>query len=164
MNINTTNEGDVPHQLFSYHVFLFAFKWEIKERENLSFSERTSIKDLKIPNNSSWKIVASPTMDYERELYNEKNFFYGFTHTALYNNDTTNTIIHHYERKETSEQNVVYKIHVVADKESLYELKVKSICLNIYETGVGVLMFYLENDLYKEWDDILRINQYGRRT
>src|ERR1035437_5764875 len=164
MTINTTNEGKIGGKLFSYHVFLFPFKWYIKGKEKLSFSDRNSIKDFKLSKNTSWENIASPMTDaYKQELYNEKKFFYSFTHPTLYNTQADDSIMHHHERREPYEQNLIYKIHVVADRESLYELKIKSICLNLYNTGVGVLMFYLENDRYKEWDDIHRINQFGRR-
>ncbi len=42
-------------------------------------------------------------------------------------------------------------------------MNVEAINLNLYSTGVGVLSFYLANDLYDKPDDILLINQYGRR-
>ena len=42
-------------------------------------------------------------------------------------------------------------------------VKVDSINLNLYSTGVGVLTFFLQNDKYEDYEDILNINQYGRR-
>jgi Mg2+ and Co2+ transporter CorA len=47
----------------------------------------------------------------------------------------------------------------------LYELKVDAINLNLYSTGVGFLSFFLKNEevLQSQPDDILKINQYGRR-
>lgn len=150
--------------LFSYHIFMFPFKWEMKGREHLPFSERTNIKNFKLSPYSNWENIATPKTDtYKRELYNEKNFFYEFTHQTLYDEDASENMIQHYERKETYERDVTYKIHLIANKESLYTLKLKSISLNLYGTGVGVLLFYLENELYPDWNDVIRINQYGRR-
>ena len=144
---------------------MFPFKWEIKSRKKFSFSERTLINKIPIITGSNWENLAKPkTEDYKRELYNERNFFYDFTHQTIYDDDNELNIIQHYERKETYQQNVNYNIHVLAGKEDTYNLKIKSLNLNLYGTGVGVLIFYLENYKYPDYIDILRINQFGRRT
>ena len=149
--------------LYSYHIFMFPFKWELKSRKDKSFSERTAIKDIE-PIGLGWKHIATPKTDaYKTELYNEKNFFYEFTHQALYDTEHGKDFIKHFERSEAYLSDVTYKIHVIAHKEDTYTLKVKSICLNLYETGVGILSFYLENYESPDIEDILRINQFGRR-
>ncbi len=150
--------------LHSYPIFMFPFKWNMKSRKDLSFSERTSISRIQPSSYSAWENIATPkTENYKRELYNEKNFFYPFTHHVLYAEDKKDNSIQHYERIETYEREITYNIHVVSGNDKMYSLKVRSIGLNLYETGVGVLMFYLENHQYSELNDILRINQFGRR-
>ncbi|WP_282804241.1 hypothetical protein [Clostridium tetani] len=44
-----------------------------------------------------------------------------------------------------------------------YNLKINSIKLKVYDTGVAALSYFLENSEYKDKEDILRINDYGRR-
>ena len=45
----------------------------------------------------------------------------------------------------------------------IYSLKLKSIGLDLFSTGTGLLIFYLENTKYSEIQDVKRINQFGRR-
>ena len=43
-------------------------------------------------------------------------------------------------------------------------MHIDGINLNLYSTGVGMLSFYLINDRYEGFEDVLNINQYGRRV
>lgn len=156
-------EENVPRELFSYHIFLFPFKWEIAGREHLSFSERTSLKNME-PANPCWERINAALPDNcKSELFNEKNFFYDFTHPILYNSaNIKENIIQHYQRTEPYRQDVLYKICIHSERDNHYDLKLKLIELNLFGTGVGILKFYLENDRYKKPEDIMRINHYGR--
>ncbi|MCS4454100.1 hypothetical protein JTT00_01810 [Clostridium botulinum] len=42
-------------------------------------------------------------------------------------------------------------------------MKIKSIKLKVYDTGVATLSYFLNNYEWKNKEDILRINDYGRR-
>jgi hypothetical protein len=151
-------------QLFSNHFFLSPFKWQIENRKELKFSERNSIKDIKFQPDSSWRPKELGTQDTSKqEAFNEKNFFNRFTHTTLFNENNNFNIAQYYERVETYQKEVFYVIHVVAQKENHYKLKLKSIGLNLYATGVGVLVFQFENYQYNDFEDIKRINQFGRK-
>jgi hypothetical protein len=127
------------------------------------FSEQTNLSDIPINTYTNW--LRNPGMSNEKEeadLYNEQNFYYKFVHPALYDENTENSIIHHYERKEPRQQEVSYIISV---KNKTYTLSVDAINLNLYATGVGMLSFFLKNEniSQKEAQDILTINQCGRR-
>jgi len=153
-------------RLLSYHIFYFPFKWEKKGLERENFSTRFDLDNIQPTNGCNWENLPHPcTDDYAAELYNEKNFFYKFVHNVLYDTgDKANNIIRHYERKEAYQTELTYEIKVTANcKEDIYRLRLKSIVLNLYSTGTGVLIFYLENNQYPEFSDILRINQFGRR-
>lgn len=150
---------------YSYHIFMFPFRWHIEEQRAERFGEQIAFRNIKFPTVfDAWERVIEPKTPEEKEsLYNEKNYFYEFVHDALYDtgrDDNTN-IVRHYERKEPKSQNVFYHIKTF-DKE--YVLNVDAINLNLYSTGVGVLSFYLYNEKYEDKDDILKINQYGRRV
>lgn len=151
--------------MYSYHVFMFPFQWEDKRKKGKSFSERFSLKDLQPVRNSNWENMPVPQGDdYATELYNEKNFFYTFVHKALYDSGNEQIpVIKHYERKEAYNGELEYEIGVKAHGQNIYRLKLKSIGLDLFSTGTGVLIFYLENHQYAEIRDVMRINQYGRR-
>lgn len=149
----------------SYHIFMFPFRWHIEAKRNERIGEQIAFQNIDFPAVfQNWDRVIDPCVEEEKQsLYNEKNYFYEFAHGALYDtgkDDNTN-IIRHYERKETKHQQVLYKIKT-ADKE--YTLNVEHINLNLYSTGVGILSFYIYNETYAEKEDILKINQYGRRV
>jgi hypothetical protein len=151
--------------MYSYHIFYFPFKWENPEMKEKSFSEQTCLEELKFNTFSNW-LHATQTFDPKEvdELYNEKNYYYQFVHPVLYDTGEKDSILKHFERKEPNQRNVIYKIAKKGGK--IYSLKVDAINLNLYTTGVGILTFYLANDRedQKEPDDILAINQYGRRV
>ncbi|MBP2202245.1 hypothetical protein J3E07_001686 [Methanococcus voltae] len=48
-------------------------------------------------------------------------------------------------------------------KELEYKLNIDKIYLNIYNTGVGILSIHLNNYNYSKKEDIININDYGRR-
>lgn len=152
--------------LHSYHIFIFPFKWENKRTKHKSFSERFDLKDVKKREDSNWINLPNPiTPEYATELYNEKNFFYEFVHPVLYDEGINDdSVVLHYERKEAYEnRQLFYEIDIIADKSKCFRLNLKSIGLNLYSTGTGSLVFYLENHDYPGFEDVLRINQFGRR-
>lgn len=152
------------NQLFSNHCFISPFKWKIENRSELKFSEKNSIKDFKFQPNSSWRNKEQFHPDISKQkAFNEKNFFNTFTHSTLFNENGNCDIAQYYEREETHQKEVFYVIHVIAKYESHYKLKLKSIELNVYSTGVGVLIFQFENYQYNNVEDIIRINRFGRK-
>lgn len=153
--------------MHSYHIFYFPFKWEIKGLKEKSFTERTNIRHLTPDRLSDWLPIEAQTLTKVEadELYNEKNYFYRFVHPVLYDEGEENPLLLHFKRREPQnpQNNVIYKIQ--KNKGKCYELNVDAINLNFYTTGVGMLSFYLRNERedQKEPEDILNINQYGRR-
>lgn len=150
--------------MYSYHIFYFPFKWEISELSSELFSNQVSLDHIKLTSSSDW--IAGNSIANKQEaddLYNEKNYYYEFVHSVLYDENKADAIIKHYERKEPKSSRVYYKIKKKGGKE--YVLRVESINLNFYSTGIGTLSFYLLNDseIQKSLQDILNINQYGRR-
>lgn len=153
--------------LFSYHIFIFPFKWENRSTSKKTRLGEYNLLEIRPKGSSNWINLPKPiTIDYATELYNEKNFFYEFVHPVLYDEGgTLDPIVLHYERKEAYDRNdLFYEIDVIANNISnRYKLNLKSIGLNLYSTGTGSLVFYIENNNYAQFIDILRINQFGRR-
>lgn len=147
---------------YSYHNFMFLFQWRIKGYDDKVFSEQISLNNITYALGSNWERNPGPANEKEADaLYNERNYFYEFVHDALYDNGKSNSLIRHFERKETKHGEVTYVLNC---GKNVYELRVDAINLNLYSTGVGVLTFYLYNERYPDPEDVLRINQTGRRV
>lgn len=150
----------------SYHIFIFPFRWSVRGYQDKAFSEQICLDNIAYGQSTLWKrVTQQDVLDTRRleNLYNEHNYFYKFVHDALYDNgkDGRENLLRHYERVEPNAGDVEYHIHTSAKE---YVLKVENIFLNIYSTGVGTLTFYLSNSRYDDFNDVLAINQYGRRV
>lgn len=152
---------------FSFHSFMFPFRWKVSEKINCTFSEQIDLGSIRYAQNPNWeRVFTPPTVEKEGDdLYNERNYFYEFVHPALYDDGSSSTLIRHYERREPKHGEVSYII-VCGDLKApvTYLLSVSSININLYSTGVGVLSIFLYNDRYPDMQDVLAINQYGRRV
>ena len=156
---------------YSYHIFYFPFKWEIKGAESKTFSEQVDLNRIPISLSSAWERVQldnktsilSGDRTEQEELFGERQYYFDFVHPVLYDfKGVENSIIHHYERKEPKEGNVEYHIEV---KNRTYVLKVDALNVNLYAMGVGIMSFFLKNEKEDQKDElsIRDINQFGRR-
>ncbi len=162
-------------EMYSYHVFLFPFRWQLwnkdendrlKEKYNLKEFEKLLIRDKTSP----WK--RKPYKLIDGSTYNEYNYFFDFVREILYDLDknlrtSTNLqneeLIRHYEF-QPADINLGNKLfYNIQLKNNIYSLEIDSIILNMYSTGVGILSFHLRNKSHENSQDILRINKYGRR-
>ena len=174
--LNTMSEQITKRleDMTSYHIFYFPFKWEFASDRELLFSKRFDISRLadKELKTSLWRHVqnddkslhSGTQTDMEaEELFAEKQYFFEFVHPVLYDiKDDRTPLIRHYERLEPQSSTVKY---VIEKNDRTYTLEVDAINLNLYSTGIGLLMFYLKNTDKTQADeyDIRQINQYGRR-
>jgi len=159
----------MSENLFSYHVFMFPFQWQIvgAEMRNKTMEERTCLKEfVEHFNPVLWKRIPYKTDTVLN--YNEYNYFYGMARDVLFDDGKPldKTIIANlfYDIKPDT---YTYDI-TVCDKDSKtikYSLDIDAIILHLYSTGVGVLSFHLNNrlDTQKDPESILAINQAGRR-
>ena len=156
---------------YSYHIFYFPFKWEVKGKENEIFSEQVDLDNIPISSHSMWERVQIEDSKYsqqkdtkeQEELFAERQYYYDFVHPALYDiKNVKNSIIHHYERREPKESVVEYHIKV---KDKTYVLRLDALNVNLYSTGVGIMSFFLKNEKEEQKDEnsIRDINQFGRR-
>ena len=146
---------------YSYHVFMFPFQWKIDGLSEALFSEQINLRNINYADYDYWDRVPIPKSVEEKEgMYDERNYFYGFVHNALYDDGTDNSLVRHFERKSLIPNASKYTID---SKNGHFELDIKSIILDLYATGVGVLQFHLKNTKYKDRDDIININEFGRR-
>lgn len=64
------------------------------------------------------------------------------------------------QNMEYAEKDLQYFIETVKGG---FSLNVSKIYLNLYENGIAVLGFFLDNKNYDQPTDILKINDFGRR-
>lgn len=149
-------------KLYSHHIFIFPFKWEQSGSEEQRFD--IELFDKKLNKDDQWK--ENKFNLGQKDCYNEYNYFYRHVREILYEKsddlieeeDKTNDLIKHYEYKEENITHYWIKVGAYT-----YKLEIDSIILNIYATGTGVLSFHLRNRDYDDSEDIIKINQYGRR-
>lgn len=149
---------------YSFHNFMFPFRWKIKDLDDKPFSEQIDLHNIHYAMSPNWERLVAPTVNAELDnLYNERNYFFEFVHSALYDDNSDTTLVRHYERCEPRQGGVTYRV-VCGSVKKEYILDVQAINLNLYSTGVGVLSIYLYNNRYADANDVLAINQYGRRV
>lgn len=158
--INTVMTMDM---VYSEHIFMFPFTCEYSSCKK---DVLKAFKKLKFPVGEPWeRVLLSAGDDNKPDIYNEKNYFYPFAHDVIYDTGDESHI-RHFERIEPKNNDsvVTYNIEIAKDTGSItYSLKVKKMHLNLYSTGVGVLSIFTENRDYPDKQQILEINQYGRR-
>ena len=128
-------------KLYSYHTFMFPFIYD-KETIEEKF----------------WEYKKFSTDNVE--AYNEKYYFYKHVQDALYNNKErgeNSFISKYFEYKNTK------GIFTLTTKKAVYELELDGISLRIFNTGVAILAFNLKNNTYSKLEDVLVINDFGRR-
>ncbi|WP_026896295.1 CorA family divalent cation transporter [Clostridiisalibacter paucivorans] len=162
------NKKDNKNIPVSTHIFMFPFKWDIKKSEFSNSELDTNIVEIdrKLKKNN-WEVnefKIEDDFDYGSYIY-----FYPFVRNAILNGvkkekDKKNCIVNNYEYKF---EEGYYNIKLKQKKEE-YKLKINSIKLKIFNTGVGILSFETENYskidfCTKAFEDILNINDFGRR-
>lgn len=163
--------SSAPH---SHHIFVFPFKWDyLSSGQSIletRFSERTSASQFsqalkEMPwEESPFKIGIDKADQYH--TFNEYNYFYGYARDALALSLNEQQTKQRYRYKFPDKQTVPkYKITVENGKEVpyVYALDIEDIILTSYDIGVGYIAFFLANHETESKEDVLRINDYGRR-
>lgn len=161
-----------PEPIYSHHIFLFPFKWRKPNSMDTRFSDKNNMRcfDELIYNNwhnELFKFIYQTGKDEKQnryDHYNEFNYFYEYVDEILYEFKDSSLnekapLLKHFEYQLPDE--TFYNIKLVSGIK--YHLKVDSILLNIYSTGVGVLSFHMRNMFHSDENDILNINKFGRR-
>lgn len=151
--------------LFSQHIFLFPFKWEAwlgSNHDKRSLTDRTSLDRVEEALNLKYwaKFSFRPKVHGSVNTYNEYSYFYAHARDVLSlepENDYVNTLQFEYKGLQDGAS------YTIDAKGKSYTLKLDEILLNLYENGIGVLSFHLKNFDSGDFEDILKINDFGRR-
>lgn len=142
----------------SKHIYLFPFNWGKARNPFEGLEEKKE----------NWQRCQLPPFGTvsDEDVYNELNFFYPFVHGTIYDKMGDGSNLWHFERKEADGRHFNLK-YLIAKKDGLdikrYTLYIRSMNLNFYSTGVGILSIFADNYDYPGDEDVLAINQYGRR-
>ena len=151
----------------SYHIFYYTFLWY--DMNNL-ISQDCSQKDIwselnDFKSNNKWirkqEALKFPSTDEAPTYFNEMCYFHEYTHQILFDKNKRSHVLH-FERIELEKNNSEVR-YIIESKEKTYNLKVDRFCLDLYELGVGILSFYLDNDMENFTpQDVCAINSLGR--
>jgi len=134
--------------LCSTHIFMFPF----------IFMEDVQKVNEALVGEDRWQYR---TFDTGRghESYNEYVYFYEHVRKALYNNKAMGQkqSVYYFEYQEQRGE------YILELFEKEYRLDIVGISMRTFQTGVGILALELENRDYFHPDDILKINDFGRR-
>ena len=145
----------------SEHIFLFPFTWQLFKGKcrDKSFASRTNIEYIKKLFSKDWEMQIFQTN--EPIHYNEFIYFFPSVRSALNTTKNKNEVVYNFKYKKIQKDISQYIIEVDTTQ---YVLDVAKIKLRLYKTGIGILSFHLNNNRYPDPEDILRINNFGRRV
>lgn len=169
---------------YSIHSFMLPFRWDYlpagfdgnkQGKEEISFERRTDLKkfrELLVKSNSKWKRRFF-RINGQVENFNEIHYFHAYASSTMFDLQRVqekdesmiynNKVMVYYELEVEPETDRY--IISVADhqKQEIYTLHLTGISLHVYDTGVAILTINVENHDYDKKQDILYINEYGRR-
>ena len=167
-------------EVYSYHNFMFPFRFDkiLKQKDKVfidkheyyrdnSFDDRVKIDDKlkKSLDDSGWKYEKYEPTDDDNLAYNERVYFHDFVKDSLYNTQDfkeNNKATSYYFSKKVTEWDT-FTIKIKEGKS--YLLTITNLSLRVFDTGVAILSIELENKKHSQSfiDDILKINDFGRR-
>lgn len=155
--------------MHSHHIFILPFKWDPFGQKQ-RFAAQTSLKKLHALLGDAPALPETKLLQWKRKQfnwdthYNEAIYFHPFVRDVLFDtgDDKQNGVLQY----EISGEGQQLEYHIFVNKsgqEREFILKIEKITLSFYEMGIGMLAFSLDNEDYSLPDDILLINDYGRR-
>jgi hypothetical protein len=173
-------ESELPGNCYSFHIFLFPFKWEAEEQAKSSNSEKrkTHIESL-----LEKKIWEESKLNSDKETdYNEYKYFHSHIHSSIFA-EKDDPLVRYLEfptkgltytinvksKKYIREDEPLYRDEIKKPippefEDRSFDLTIHKVILTFYEEQrIGILSLHLINTGHSKPKDILLINQYGRR-
>jgi hypothetical protein len=143
--------------ILSHHLFLFPFTLENRTPEKSAGFMESVTRAL----SPQWRErFFSP--EESNLKYSEYVYYHPFIRSALFSRkeDAALPFIRYFTPKET--ETGEFTIHI-KDRSEPYRLDIRHIALRIFDTRIGILSLELVNTRYPAMEDILLMNDYGRR-
>lgn len=168
--------------MHSIHFFMFPFQWDYfadgKASLDQSFKSRTDLQDIEALFKEEREALNWSPTEFKIQLnqeddfhtFNEFNYFHNYARNVLaISQEQENSVLQY--KYQLANQAAFFEFSTIdytkkrkeGDQNSEYSLKINEILINFYETGVGNLVFHLENHDFPKPIDVLRINDFGRR-
>jgi CorA-like Mg2+ transporter protein len=165
---------------YSIHSFMLPFRWDYlpatydinKGKEEFNFDERTNLGkflECLLHENSKWKRKFFK-IGSKVENFNEFHYFHAYANKSLFD---LQQVDEKNDRTINGNKVMVYfelPVNPITDRYTIktisgdcLKLILTGISLHVYNTGVAVLTINIENNEYDLKEDILKINEYGRR-
>ena len=154
----------------SQHCYLFPFRIMPLDIKDKSIVRLKMVFDMLIKD--GW--VYEPYSPYDGvKNYNEFNYFHEYLRTALFEKRTQQELF--YDKGDEKEPNFVscllsrpftsgsFTLKIM-ERQEPYRLQLSGISLRLFETGIAILGFEVLNHTYSEFEDVSRINDFGRRV
>lgn len=150
-----------PLPLHSFHAFLFPFEWKPRVWDGLLLEEQTDLKricSVMDAATANWRRMSAWTHPQSLAQYNEANYFYDFVRPVLYGDDQAKYQVYYQHREARGSEYIIN-----LENGEQFRLELDAVGLSFYNTGVGILSFHCYNRAHPSPDEVLKINQYGRR-
>jgi len=148
---------------FSYHTFIFPFIWNQNGKITRELFEKCK--------HPCWTLDVRQDVPFDQSLYAQYCYFNQAARNVIFMEEgEQNPIVRNFKfdigklsgDREWFEEN---KIRYIIKKDTFVAtLCVNSIRLRLFDTGVGMIVFELENYEYNTEREITLINEYGRRV
>ncbi|CAA6823154.1 MAG: Unknown protein, partial [uncultured Sulfurovum sp.] len=157
-------EDIIQSHFVSYHSFMFPFSFDknteknnLKDRINVDSSFNETLES------SGWQYKHFKLSEVnDTRVYNEYSYYLKPVRETLYNLNKSfksgETSYYYTKKFEVA----TYSIDILNKKK--YILKLTDVYLRLFETGIGILVLEMENYDHRELQDILNINEFGRRV
>ncbi len=152
MTENQQQDVNTPTKLYSEHIFLLPFRIKSTASSSINFDSlcANALED-------GWQ-YKSFHPENNCSQYNELVYFHSYVHPALFPKDNS-LFSRIFEREFTADSSFLIQLQNGKN----FELNVKDISMHLFATHVGILSIRLQNNKYANFDDILLINDFGRR-
>jgi len=158
-------------KIYSYHQFMFPFRFDKKDKEFTnkhefyrakSFDDRVKIDEVFKTSleKDGWEYQKFEVKNHLD--YNELVYFHDFVKDALFNTAEFKEGASSYFFEKKIEDDAKFELKV--KDLDVYSLDLTGITLQLFDTGIGILSFEIENRQYSNVNDVLKINEYGRRV
>ncbi len=185
-NLNSNNDNC---EVYSYHTFVFPFYFG-DNKEVFYTKKGFNFNKIKISEYFVSKQIGSSNISEQVNNYNIKSYFTKSARNLVGFGDKDSFVVKVYELDKERFGDCKYIIKVKDIKQNsleeknsdgerknnkveenkkenikinTYELSIYNLKLKLYENGVGLAIYELENKDYKSLSDVNRINEYGRR-